>query len=145
MRRYSDTISLLQTIIRDVDEESEFFTKQKLAATVIYKNKIIAIGFNQYKTHTLQKKFSKNDKSIYIHAEIQAMLRSSRFLEWKEMRKSILFVARIKFKKPGSSEIVSGLAKPCIGCQEAIKHFFIPRVIYSLDDSEDYGVLNFEN
>ena len=142
MRRYRDTIALLQTIIKVVDDNSdEFFTKQKLAAAVVYKNKVISIGFNQYKTHTLQKKFSRNDRCIYLHAEVHAIQRALRFLTEKEFRRSCIFVSRIKFREPGRPEIISGIARPCEGCQKAMKFHKIPKAIYSLDDSENYGVL----
>ena len=114
--------SKLKTIAENVDPVS----RMRLAAAVLYKNRIVSIGTNQYKTHPMMKRFCKNPEAIFLHAEVDAIYKASKILTEKEFKKSKLVVVRVK--RDGSY----GLAKPCDGCQECIDYYNIKKVEYTL-------------
>lgn len=114
--------------------------KFKIAAAVVYKRDIISFGINQMKTHPMQKQFAKNHLAVYLHAEINAISNALNHLSKEELSKSSLFIQRVKRRNEYSCEWVDGLAKPCIGCQQAILAFGIKKVCYSTDDDGKFSV-----
>ena len=116
-------------------------TPTKLAAAVVMRNKIISIGINQMKSHTFQKKYGRNDESIFLHAETDAIKNALKVIDMEELSKCNLYIVRVKKPKPKSKEWVWGLAKPCSGCQRAIATFGIRNVIYTTDITGKYEVL----
>lgn len=105
----------------------------KIAAMVLLKNKPICIGFNSRKTHTLQKKYGKNEHAICIHAEIDAIRKACFHVDQEDFGKLTMVVIRSKKNKDW------GLAKPCshegAGCQAALAAFGIKNVYYSTDET----------
>ena len=89
----------------------------KLAAVLVTKNKTVFIGFNRYKTHPLQKKFSRNSSSLCLHAEMDAIVQASRAKV--DIEGGAIYVARVNKK------MQPALAKPCEGCERALVHFGI--------------------
>lgn len=114
----------------------------RIIALLIYKNtNILAWGHNQEKTHPLQAQYAKNDKALFLHAEIDAIRNMLRQLDPDDMRHCTLYVARAKYDNNLKKEIVYGEAKPCIGrqaaingCQAAITAFQLKKVLYTTDD-----------
>jgi len=106
-------------------EESEPVSKMRLAAAIVYKNKIVSIGTNKYKTHPIMDKFKKNDKAIFLHAEVDAINKAKKKLDENQLRKARLYVIRLL--KDGSL----GIACPCRGCSQCISHYGIKTVFYS--------------
>lgn len=100
-------------------------------ATVLTNGKLIFVGLNSYKTHTLQKKFSSNEESIHIHSEVDAIVKATRhfaqtdgrhYTSISDLSDFKMFVARVlKDGTPANS-------KPCIGCQRALAAFGITQV-----------------
>ena len=45
----------------------------RIAAAIVQKNNIVSIGVNSRKSHPFQKKYGKNDDSIFLHAETDAI------------------------------------------------------------------------
>lgn len=82
-------------------------------------------GFNQRKSHPLQKKFGRNECAIHMHAEISAIVHALRRYHSDELSDSIMYIARAK--ADGSA----GLARPCSGCQKAIIEFNLGEVYYT--------------
>lgn len=80
-------------------------------------------GFNQKKTHPLQKKFQRNKYQVWLHAEIDAIQQALRVED--SISESILYVARTD----AQNEVRN--ASPCEGCLEAIYHFGIHRVMFT--------------
>lgn len=108
-------------------------TRTKLGAILVYKNKVLSVGWNQNKTSPLQKTLNKNrgydveasEARNSLHAEVNCLLKAKDLdIEWG---KTSIFVYRIK--KNGDS----GLARPCKGCQALIKSLGIKNVYYSTD------------
>ena len=112
------------------------FDRQKVGCVLIFKNKIVAFGYNSKKTYPIQKKynffrnFSRADKTTnngMIHAEMMCLQKTKYLnLNWEEVS---LYVARTKV------DGTQGLAKPCKACQKAIKERGIGTIYYSLENS----------
>jgi tRNA(Arg) A34 adenosine deaminase TadA len=97
----------------------------KHAAAIVYKNEIISIGWNEYKTHPFQVEFSKKEEKYFLHAEVSAIRKSLNHISTEELKKSTLYVARV-MKNGGW-----GFSCPCDGCKMAITAFDIKHVIYT--------------
>lgn len=100
----------------------------KLAAGVVYKNRLVAVGINSYKSHPLMTKFGKNPEAIYLHAEVDAIKNALRVLSLQELEKSDILVVRVK--KDGH-DYKTCLAKPCEGCARAIEAFNLRNLYYT--------------
>jgi deoxycytidylate deaminase len=116
---------LLFSIAEDVVPVSN----ARFAAAVIYKNRVISIGTNQYKTHPFASKYAKNPSAIFLHAEADAILKATKRIGQKEMSKSMLVVVRVKYDRAGNP--MFGLSRPCVGCVECIKDHGIKTVAYT--------------
>lgn len=85
------------------------------------RGKLLAVGHNSYvKTHPLQAKYGRlsgKPKAIYLHAELHALIKAK-----EQVHKLVI----LRYNKNG----LPATAKPCAGCQLAIK---------------DYGVKNVEH
>lgn len=91
----------------------------KVVAAIVRK-RILAFGFNNYKTHPLQKQYARNPASLCLHAEIDAIARLGH-----QAKGADLYVARVL--KNGTP----AMAKPCQGCVRAIAAFGIRNVYYT--------------
>lgn len=95
------------------------------AAAITYKGIIIAKGRNSYKTHPIMNKWGKNSKSIYLHAEIAALLEFLKNFPPDFASKCEMFVLRINKKEEVSSSC------PCKGCQKAIDFYKFKKVYWT--------------
>lgn len=121
--------------LAQIAEEVEPVSNASLAAMIIHKGyQPISIGTNKDKTHPFQARFGKNQHSIFIHAETDAICRALKSIDQSDLKKCTLYVCRTK--KNGEW----GVAKPCEGCWNAINEFEIGRVVWSLN-----GEGNFEH
>ena len=123
-------IQQLKLVASDVAPVS----RARLAAAVVYKNKIISIGINQDKTHPWAVKFQKNEHATSLHAEVDAIKKASYRLSEHELAKSTLIVVRVRTTNeqfPVKDREVFGIAKPCDGCQSCIDAHKINRVVYT--------------
>lgn len=125
-------------LLWDLAKEREPVAAARVVAGLYFKNELVSVGFNRRKTHPLQKEFGKNDNSIYLHAEIDAIIQARKYLSESEFSKVSLFIARRKFEENKKNE-VWGLAKPCPGCMRAIRYFKINRVIHTCDPDYSSG------
>lgn len=127
--RIFDTLSRMAISI-------ETFGNARVASCITIQNKIVAFGYNQAKTNPLQFRFKKNDESIYLHAEIDAIRNSLRFVNIDDLNRATLYICRVRCNPNDHSKFEFGLAKPCRnGCARAIEHFNFKNVIYSTDDN----------
>jgi tRNA(Arg) A34 adenosine deaminase TadA len=108
--------------------------REKFAAAVVYRNRIVSIGMNSMKSHPMQAKYSKNEHAIFLHAEVAAIKNALREIDVDDLSKCELYIARVKKEKPFSNKFVWGLSKPCPGCARAIAEFGLKRTIYTCDD-----------
>lgn len=117
-------IKILETIADDVVPVSN----AKIAAAIVYRGDIIAIGINKLKSDPLQARFAKNQHAIYLHAEIDAIKKALKRLTSAEMKKAELYIVR---RRKLDGKPASGCSKPCCGCQRAIETYGISEVHYS--------------
>ena len=52
----------------------------RVAACIVYKGRVVSVGVNSKRTDTFQKRFSKNEHAIYLHAEIAAIKAAKKHL-----------------------------------------------------------------
>lgn len=123
----SKTIDLLRIVAEDIEPVSN----ARLAAAILYRNRIISIGFNQMKSHPFAAEYCKNPDAIFLHAETDAIFKAKKKLTEKEMSKSTLVVVRVKSDARGNK--IFGIAKPCFGCESCISDYNIKTLIYTLD------------
>lgn len=102
----------------------------KLAACLGKGSAVYCIGFNQRKTHPFQARYAKNKDTIYLHAEIDALVKAVKAFKEEDIGKMTMYVCRVH--KSGEK----AMAKPCIGCISAIAAFGIKRVIFTDNNGE---------
>jgi len=111
----------------------------RIAAAVVYKKEIVAIGINKKKSDTFQRRFAKNPDAIFQHAETAAIKQALRYISVDELERSSLFIARAKHPSTYDRGFIQGMARPCgdlfNGCMSAINSFGIRNVIYTLEGS----------
>ena len=122
-KRTKKIISDLTKAAKDAPKVANY----KLAAAIVYKNRIISIGSSSYKTSPFQKRYAADEYKIFLHAEISAIKRALRYLAVDDLKNTSLYVCRVKKAGWGNS-------KPCIGCQRAIAEFGIKKVFYTTED-----------
>ena len=124
----------------DLAQDVQPVSRARIVAAIMYRNKIIAYGFNQLKTHPMAVRFGRHPEARFLHAEVSAISNCIRKYGPDILKKSTLFVARAKQNDEGS-EFYWGMAKPCIGCSKAIATFKIPTVIYTTNNENEIGVI----
>lgn len=113
--------------------------RAKLSASLVIRNEIISIGYNSYKTHPMQKRFSKNIDAIFKHAEVDCIINALRHVDQEDLSKATLYIYRVKKLTKDHKYWSDGLSEPCCGCKQAIDHFKIKKVVYSTDTDKEYA------
>jgi tRNA(Arg) A34 adenosine deaminase TadA len=98
-------------------------------AAVIGNGRTFWIGLNQYKTHPMMLKFSKDHNKICLHAEVDALISYNTCLAaglyGEELDHYDIYVARVlKDDSPA-------LAKPCNTCFGALSYFGIRNIYWT--------------
>ena len=105
--------------------------RYQLGAVITKGTDVLAVGFNQEKSHPLQKKYNRergvDSEWSFLHAEISAL---SKVKNKHLLRGAIMYTSR-KFKCGNNAN-----ARPCAGCMKAIHDYGIRQIIYTTD----YGV-----
>lgn len=116
------------------------FRQHHLGAIAVYKNNVLAIGFNSCKTSPIQKKYNKErNYSIEmghahtnaLHAEISCLTKI-RYLDI-DFSKVSIFIYREH--KNGQK----ALAKPCPACTKFIKDMGIKDVYYTIEGGWEHS------
>lgn len=103
----------------------------KIVACFVRRGKILAYGFNSYtSSHPFQKRWQSREPSCFWHAETHCIWNALK--NRIDLTKGTLYIYRAKRTKP-RGEYVSGLAKPCKGCFNCIKHYGVKEIIYTTD------------
>jgi len=118
-------------VLKEVAIATDKVAGAKIAAAVVYKNKIISVGVNSTKSSPLQKRYSRNRESIYLHAEIAAIKNALRHVEVDNLKNCYLFICRVK---NSNNKMVFGLSKPCEGCTRAIVEFNFKKVYFTIEN-----------
>lgn len=100
--------------------------RHRIKASVFDKRgTLISQAVNSYeKSHPLQAHFARlcgKPDSIYLHAELAALLKCGL------KRPHSIFVER--YKKDGTP----GMARPCIICQAALRHWGVKHIQYTVE------------
>lgn len=116
---------------KDISKLSTY-PKQNLGCVMVYKNRVIGVGWNCDKEHPLQKHYNKlrgfnvDECRNTVHAEISAILNTRDMdIDWSKVS---MFIYRET--KDGNM----ALAKPCEACSKAIEDLGIQDVYYSSRD-----------
>lgn len=114
--------------------EMSGFRRAPVGCVVASKSRVLAAGFNTYKTHPLQLKYNRyrefNDLSgetpAALHAEIAALSQIvDEDIDWGKLD---IYVYRLRRDQP------YGLAAPCPACMQLIKDLGIRSVWYTGND-----------
>lgn len=100
----------------------------RIVAAIYVKNRLVAYGYNQKKSHPFQRAWAPHPDAIFLHAEVDAIRHALR--RQVDLTRATLYVAR--WTSRGQA-----LARPCDGCWEAIKAFGIRRVWWT--EETGYG------
>lgn len=133
MARDEKYFSILEKLAVSVSYDSKH--RARIASCIVYKNDVISFGINRMKSHPFQKRFSKNNDSIYLHSETDAINNALKIITTEELSKSTLYICRVKYDNTKVKSLVWGLSKPCIGCMRAIATFNIKKVFYTCDNN----------
>ena len=140
MTKHEKNLNLLAVVAEGLSREVAS-SGARVAASVVYKNKVISIGTNSLKSHPFQKKYASSPNAIYLHAETDAIRLALRYLTESELAKATLYVCRIKHEDGPNSPLVWGLSKPCAGCERALATFNISKVVYSGEGTRVFETL----
>lgn len=110
----------------------------KIGAILVRGKHQVAQGVNLRKSHPIQEKWGVNPYAIFLHAEIATIINALRRDEDMTFSETTMYVGRAKkylvHKRRGTNAVCGwGLSQPCSGCTEALKHYGINRVVYSID------------
>lgn len=136
MNKHEKILRNLFILARE-NEDSRF----RLAAAVYKRNSLLAYGLNEMKTHTFQAQFSKNNESIFWHAENKAIFNSLKIIGDSKIGAldgCSIYIARAKLNGIGGIDI-PGYCKPCDGCMRAVRVFGINDIYFTNDYDEIHG------
>ena len=97
---------------------------------MVNKNKVISTGFNQNKTHPIQKMYNnkclnyKKIKGDKLHAEIDTLIKVNK----KDSFGSTLYIFR------RGNDNIYRLSKPCKACMQCILDYGIKRIVYTIEN-----------
>ena len=119
--------------------EKSDYERVRIGCVAVYKGKIIAEGFNTYKTHPNQKKYDKfrlfhgnARRSHNMHAETNCLNK----IDKDDYNTSKIKVYVYRKRK----DIPHGVSRPCPACMQQIKDLGIKHIFYSTDSgfAEEY-------
>ena len=122
-------------LLEDAIENLERVANARIAAAVVYRGCIVSLETNQFKSHPFQALYSRNEESVYWHAETNAIHSALRKLSNKQLSQSALYVCRLDQSHNRC------LAKPCEGCMKAIHRYKIKRLFYTTSQEIEYDMI----
>lgn len=112
--------------------------RTRVGCIMVYKSRVISIGYNLDKTNPLQKQynnlrgFDPNQSMVKntVHAECYSLLQTRNLdIDWRKVH---VFVYRIK------KDDTPGLARPCAACEGMLRAKGIAHIYYSTDSGYGY-------
>jgi deoxycytidylate deaminase len=102
--------------------------RHRIVAGIWEKNKLISLGFNQYKTHPRQVLSQKNFNSTkqYLHAEIHALILAANSKNFSPRHSDIYVYRQTRDGSPA-------LAAPCDGCALALALAGVKKIYYTTE------------
>lgn len=118
------------------------FRRIHIGSVVVYRNKIVSVGWNTTKGNPLQQKrnekyrFGKDDKDKgCLHAEMLALLHARPYLKGLDMSKVSIYV----YRENKSGEL--RMSKPCPACDSYIRELGIKDIYYTSSDGYCHEML----
>lgn len=116
--------------------------KIKIGCILIYKNKVISVGYNTTKSHPIQKEYNiyrntknrtydTNKMNNSLHAEMMCLLNAKKHFKGDFSKCSIYIYST---KKDGSTR----LTRPCNACMRYIDELGIKNIYYT-NNSNSYN------
>ena len=124
-------------ILERVAIANEPVSRSRVAALLVHRNEIIAVGYNKMKSHPMAKRFQKHEEALYLHAEVDCIKNALRVVDVDYLSKCTMYVLRVKHPDNSNKKFVHGLAKPCSGCNMAIETFGIKKVYFTTNEGYD--------
>ncbi len=124
----------IQNILSSMAMNSDHH-RSKHAAVLVYKNEVISLACNKIKSHPFQKRYSKANEAIFLHAEVSAIHNALKKVSLKDLSKATMYVCRVRINTDNKNYF--SYSKPCDGCMRAIAEFDIKTVFYT-DDGGDF-------
>lgn len=113
----------------------------KLAAGVVRRGKLLAVGVNSYKTHPIMMNSGYREGQDCLHAEADAIKKCIKMGYADLLSSCELYVVRVKHPSKFTDDYVHGLAKPCEGCNNIINDYNFKSVYYTTDEHGRFEVL----
>ena len=104
----------------------------RIAAAVVRRGKVISYGYNHKKSHPFQTRFCKNRHAVFFHAEVHAIKNALKSVDVEDLSKCELYIVRAK-RNSTNRKWITGMSKPCSGCQKCIDLFDLKSVYYSIE------------
>ena len=116
--------------------------KIKIGAVLMYKSKVISVGYNTTKSSPIQKmynvyrnidgrEYDVEKRANGIHAEIMALQHATRSFKG-DLSKCSIFV--YSEKKDGTTR----LTRPCMGCSKMLKDLGVKNIYYTTNNGWQY-------
>jgi deoxycytidylate deaminase len=115
----------MYTYLVAATSRSDYIRSHRHAAAIVYKDNVIATGNNLLKTHPIMLKWGKNPESLFLHAEMDAIVRGIRAVGEDIFPYCTMYVLR----KTRGGKV--GNSCPCEGCRRAITSFGFKEVYWS--------------
>ena len=116
--------------------------KIKIGAVIMYKSKVISVGYNTTKSNPIQKaynvyrnangrEYDVERQNNGLHAEIMALQHATRSFKGDLSKCSIFVYSK---RKDGNTR----LTKPCRGCSKRLEELGIKNIYYTTDNGWQY-------
>lgn len=115
----------LLNYLEPIARKNPLIRHSRHAAAITWNSKVLAVGAAKYKTHPMQKKYARHPEGIFLHAEIDAIVKVINKHGTDILKECDIHIVRIT--KGGSLSN----STPCIGCQKAINAFGLRKVHHS--------------
>lgn len=115
----------LTQILLEACNRSDTINSGRHAAAILYKGSILAIGNNKRKSHPIMCSINKDNKRIYLHAEVDAIVKTINAHGLYIFPETTLYVMRVT--KGGNI----AYSEPCNICKDIINSVGITQVLWS--------------
>jgi len=99
--------------------------RQRHGAVIVVRNSVLALGTNKFRNHP---KFIHEYDHCSRHAEMVALRSVIRQSEWVDLRKAVVYVARV------AGRGTLRLSRPCDSCWTALTNAGIRTAVYTTEN-----------
>lgn len=124
--------SIKQTLLQAAIENPGIRSRYKMAAGIVHKKRLVCVGLNRNKTHTLMLNEGYREGQVFLHAEVDAIVKGIKTCGIERFPSCSLYVVRVKKLEP-MGPYVEAIAKPCEGCMNLIQYFEFKEVLWTKD------------